>query len=59
MNLNLEGNEEKNVDVKLEKEKELLSFKEDFVFVCRVCKKGFNLRRLIGVYMRKFYNMVY
>lgn len=59
LNLNSEGNEEKNADAKLEKEKESSSPKEDFAFVCRVCQKGFNLRRSIGVHMRKSHNMAY
>ncbi|XP_061175186.1 zinc finger protein 845-like [Saccostrea echinata] len=32
---------------------------QEYAFVCRVCQKGFNLRRSIGVHMRKSHNMAY
>ena len=53
--LKLEDNEEKEAEVKPEKEPS----REEFAFVCRVCQKGFNMRRSIGVHMRKSHNLAY
>lgn len=60
---NTEGSEikekvEEDETVKAEKDMESGS-EEKYPFVCRICQKGFNLRRSIGVHMRKSHDLAY